>query len=89
MIGNQTFINQGFDTTKMPPTVLTDGKVIDGNTRVEALRNIEQGYICMGGNAPLFYGILGLTLVLKYALVESCYIVPDRMFSRHLLPSRR
>ena len=42
-----SFINQGFDTTKMPPIVLTDGKVIDGNTRVEALRNIEQGYICV------------------------------------------
>ena len=42
-----SFINQGFDTTKMPPIVLTDGRVIDGNTRVEALRNIEQGYICV------------------------------------------
>ena len=42
-----SFVNQGFDTTKMPPIVLTDGKVIDGNTRVEALRNIEQGYICV------------------------------------------
>ena len=42
-----SFVNQGFDTTKMPPIVLTDGQVIDGNTRVEALRNIEQNFVCV------------------------------------------
>tara|TARA_Y100000015_G_scaffold28785_1_gene28056 strand:+ start:141 stop:1124 length:984 start_codon:yes stop_codon:yes gene_type:complete len=42
-----SFVNQGFDTTKMPPIILTDGQVIDGNTRVEALRNIEQKFICV------------------------------------------
>ena len=40
-----SFINQGFDTTKMPPIVLPDGTVIDGNNRVEALRNIEQNFV--------------------------------------------
>ena len=42
-----SFVNQGFDTTKMPPIILTDGQVIDGNTRVEALRNIEQNFVCV------------------------------------------
>jgi len=42
-----SFINQGFDTTKMPPIVLTDGTVIDGNNRVEGFRNIEQNYVCV------------------------------------------
>lgn len=42
-----SFVNQGFDTTKMPPIILSDGRVIDGNTRVEALRNIEQNFVCV------------------------------------------
>lgn len=42
-----SFVNQGFDTTKMPPIVLPDGTVIDGNTRVEALRNLEYNFVCV------------------------------------------
>ena len=42
-----SFVNQGFDTTKMPPIVLTDGTVVDGNTRVEALRNLEYNFVCV------------------------------------------
>ena len=40
-----SYINQGFDTTKVPPIVLDTGESIDGNTRIEASRNIEQQHI--------------------------------------------
>ncbi len=38
----RSYLNEGFDTTKVPPIVLTDGTAIDGNNRIEAHREIEQ-----------------------------------------------
>ena len=35
---SNSFLVKGFDVTLMPPIVLSDGTVIDGNNRVEALR---------------------------------------------------
>lgn len=43
----ESFISRGFDTTKMPPIVLPDGQIVDGNTRVESLRNADYGFVCV------------------------------------------
>ena len=40
-----SFVNQGVDTSIMPPIILPDGTVIDGNNRVEAYRQIGAQYV--------------------------------------------
>jgi hypothetical protein len=40
-----SFVNQGVDTSIMPPIILPDGTVIDGNNRVEAYRQIGTQYV--------------------------------------------
>lgn len=40
-----SFVNQGYDSSEVPPIVLDTCEAIDGNTRIEAARNIEQQYI--------------------------------------------
>ena len=40
-----SFVNQGIDTSIVPPIILPDGTVIDGNNRVEAYRQIGAQYI--------------------------------------------
>ena len=44
---SNSFLVKGFDVTLMPPIVLTDGTVIDGNNRVEALRQSGFNFACV------------------------------------------
>ena len=44
---SNSFLVKGFDVTLMPPIVLSDGTVIDGNNRVEALRQSGFNFACV------------------------------------------
>tara|TARA_B100001287_G_scaffold272616_1_gene274570 strand:+ start:278 stop:1297 length:1020 start_codon:yes stop_codon:yes gene_type:complete len=44
---SDSFLVKGFNTMLMPPIVLSDGTVIDGNNRVEALRQAGFEFACV------------------------------------------
>ena len=88
-----SFVNQGVDTSIMPPIILPDGTVIDGNNRVEAYRQIGAQYVivyCVELNKDFtiddVYDEVGLGmnnhLVSKPMTMKDCKIRLHKYFTR-------
>lgn len=88
-----SFINQGIDTSIMPPIILPDGTVIDGNNRVEAYRQIGAQYVIVycvelneGFTIDDVYDEVGLGmnnhLISKPMTMKDCKIRLHKYFTR-------
>tara|TARA_B100000902_G_scaffold89847_1_gene93598 strand:+ start:1336 stop:2328 length:993 start_codon:yes stop_codon:yes gene_type:complete len=93
-----SFINQGVDSSIMPPIILPDGTVIDGNNRVEAYRQIGAQYVLVycveineGFTIDDVYDEVGLGmnnhLVSKPMTLKDCKVRLHRYFKRIEEPS--
>lgn len=88
-----SFVNQGIDTSIVPPIILPDGTVIDGNNRVEAYRQIGAQYIIVycvelneGFTIDDVYDEVGLGmnnhLISKPMTMKDCKIRLHKYFTR-------
>ena len=88
-----SFVNQGINTSIMPPIILPDGTVIDGNNRVEAYRQIGAQYVIVycvelneGFTIDDVYDEVGLGmnnhLVSKPMTMKDCKIRLYKYFTR-------
>lgn len=88
-----SFVNQGIDSSIMPPIILPDGTVIDGNNRVEAYRQIGAQYVLVycveineGFTIDDVYDEVGLSmnnhLVSKPMTLKDCKVRLHKYFER-------
>ena len=88
-----SFVNQGVDSSIMPPIILPDGTVIDGNNRVEAYRQIGAQYVLVycveineGFTIDDVYDEVGLSmnnhLVSKPMTLKDCKVRLHKYFER-------
>ena len=88
-----SFVNQGIDSSIMPPIILPDGTVIDGNNRVEAYRQIGAQYVLVycveineGFTIDDVYDEVGLSmnnhLVSKPMTLKDCKVRLHKYFAR-------
>ncbi len=88
-----SFVNQGVDSSIMPPIILPDGTVIDGNNRVEAYRQIGAQYVLVycveineGFTIDDVYDEVGLSmnnhLVSKPMTLKDCKVRLHKYFAR-------
>jgi len=88
-----SFVNQGVDSSIMPPIILPDGTVIDGNNRVEAYRQIGAQYVLVycveineGFTIDDVYDEVGLSmnnhLVSKPMTIKDCKTRLHKYFER-------